>query len=77
LIKVDSEKLLCFIKTWTYFQSNGEGNVKCNTIEATHDTTNTVGFGGNSGLGVNGCPTGYENQHQFKLTSIQTSAIQS
>jgi hypothetical protein len=40
------------------FERNGQFNVKCNTIEAGVDSTDTVGFGGNNGKGVNGCPKG-------------------
>jgi len=36
----------------------GKGNVRCTTIESAYDSTNTVGFGGNAGFGVTGCPQG-------------------
>jgi hypothetical protein len=41
---------------------SGQGNVKCNTIEADYNRNDaaTMGtaFGGNAGAGVLGCPVG-------------------
>jgi hypothetical protein len=43
-----------------FVERSGQGNVKCNTIEATFSQLAlTTGFGGNNGYGALGCPSGY------------------